>query len=593
MAYLIQQLLFPLLLAALFGALAGWCWHCIRTKERVDRLVKIRDQLRMDLATLGPALPGMRGLLPDPELEAAQMRADVAVAKVKELERLQEDVIAERDRLAQRTNELEMALAAAKATGEGENWSIRFAALENERDAALRELEDVRAAWGAEKQSLLAAPDAPEPAMVDTIETRAQAWRVRLLEGRTEYLESRLAVARQPAPDDPRIAELSAANAALLAEINALKARPIVPAAPAAPEQDLNLLRWQSRYLSERVKYLEDQARQPAPVIESAPVAAIAAPVVDVEAQNRRAWRQRYLEARLGYYEGRWREDRTGRITATQDLAARTQRVDELDRELADLRAQADQSRARIAELEALVSQTRRDLETVGTERTDLRSQLAQLDPKLSAQDAELAQLRARLGQIDALQAENADLKRRLSDQDTLARDLAAARAGLQERDVEIARLRNQPMPTVDESEMMHLRFRARYLDDRVKFLEARLAAQPAARPAAQPRQTFMPSEPSDAEVRPQALPAARSGAPDDLRLIEGVSPRIESTLNSLGVYHFDQIGAWTSENVAWVERYLAYKGRIGRERWVEQAQRLARDEEAALRRRLREDEQV
>lgn len=603
MAFLIQQLLFPLLLAALFGALAGWCWHCIRTKDRFDKLSKQRDALRMEFATLTPALPGMRGLMPDPELEAAQMRADVAVAKVKELERLQEDVVAERDRFSARANELEMALAAAKATaGDGENWAIRFAALENERDAALRELEDVRAAWTADKQALLSAPDAAPAPEIDSVETRAQAWRVRLLEGRSEYLESRLAVARQPAPDDPRIAALTAQNEALSedaealrAEIAALKARPVAPTSPAAPDEDLNLLRWQGRYLAERVKYLEEQAMTPAPVAEAAPLAAPVAPepAVDVEALNRRAWRQRYLEARLAYYDGRWREDRTGRITASQELAARTQRLETLDREVLDLRGVAEQNRARAVELETLLAQTRRDLETVGEERTGLRARLTQLDPKLEAQETELAALRARLAQIDALQVENADLKRRLGEQDALARDLAAARAGIQERDSEIARLRNQPMPTVDESEMMHLRFRTRFLDDRVKFLEARLAAQPAVRAPQTPRQTFMPSEPSEAEVRPQALPAARSGAPDDLRLIEGVSPRIESTLNSLGVYHFDQIATWTPENVAWVERYLAYKGRIGRERWVEQASRLARDEEAALRRRLREDEQV
>jgi NADH-quinone oxidoreductase subunit E len=60
-----------------------------------------------------------------------------------------------------------------------------------------------------------------------------------------------------------------------------------------------------------------------------------------------------------------------------------------------------------------------------------------------------------------------------------------------------------------------------------------------------------------------------------------------------LGVYHFDQIAAWSSENVSWIERYLAFKGRIGREQWVEQARRLAEQDGRDAARRFREDETV
>ncbi|KAF0175161.1 MAG: hypothetical protein FD160_3194 [Caulobacteraceae bacterium] len=75
--------------------------------------------------------------------------------------------------------------------------------------------------------------------------------------------------------------------------------------------------------------------------------------------------------------------------------------------------------------------------------------------------------------------------------------------------------------------------------------------------------------------------------------MIAGVGPRIESTLNSLGVYHFDQIAQWTPANIDWIERYLAFKGRIGREKWIEQAKALARGEETEGRRRYLEGEHV
>ena len=86
-------------------------------------------------------------------------------------------------------------------------------------------------------------------------------------------------------------------------------------------------------------------------------------------------------------------------------------------------------------------------------------------------------------------------------------------------------------------------------------------------------------------------LGAARNGAPDDLTLIESVSLLQQTTLYSLGVFHFDQIAAWTEENVAWVDQYLRLQGRIGEEEWIEQASELAAHGPAAARRALEIEE--
>jgi predicted flap endonuclease-1-like 5' DNA nuclease len=64
--------------------------------------------------------------------------------------------------------------------------------------------------------------------------------------------------------------------------------------------------------------------------------------------------------------------------------------------------------------------------------------------------------------------------------------------------------------------------------------------------------------------------------SPDDLKQISGVGPKLEGTLNGLGVYHFHQIAQFTASNVAWVDEQLRFKGRIQREGWVEQAAELA-----------------
>jgi len=73
---------------------------------------------------------------------------------------------------------------------------------------------------------------------------------------------------------------------------------------------------------------------------------------------------------------------------------------------------------------------------------------------------------------------------------------------------------------------------------------------------------------------RPQGM--ARPDKPDDLKKISGVGPKIESRLNDLGIYTFEQIAAWQKPERDWVDSYLSFKGRIERDRWVSQAQALA-----------------
>ncbi len=79
-----------------------------------------------------------------------------------------------------------------------------------------------------------------------------------------------------------------------------------------------------------------------------------------------------------------------------------------------------------------------------------------------------------------------------------------------------------------------------------------------------------------DDQGKPQGLPRARGGARDDLLLISGLSPLDESTLNNLGVFHFDQIAAWSDAEVLWLENHAFARDRIGREDWQRQARTLS-----------------
>lgn len=130
-------------------------------------------------------------------------------------------------------------------------------------------------------------------------------------------------------------------------------------------------------------------------------------------------------------------------------------------------------------------------------------------------------------------------------------------------------------------------RARQLYADYRAEVARERAAApapalglmteEPAAAPPAAPAVASAPPAAADEPpgTKPEGLSAAQ-GAPDDLKLISGVGPKIERTLHELGIFHFWQIAQFTRENVAWVDRYLSFKGRIDRERWIDQAKVLA-----------------
>lgn len=75
---------------------------------------------------------------------------------------------------------------------------------------------------------------------------------------------------------------------------------------------------------------------------------------------------------------------------------------------------------------------------------------------------------------------------------------------------------------------------------------------------------------------QPPGVGAPRHGMRDDLTQIVGVLPVVETTLNRLGIYHFDQVAEWTDAHAGWVESHLGIAGRVDREHWREQARELA-----------------
>lgn len=110
----------------------------------------------------------------------------------------------------------------------------------------------------------------------------------------------------------------------------------------------------------------------------------------------------------------------------------------------------------------------------------------------------------------------------------------------------------------------------------------ATVEAAPAKKPAAKkatpkaeakaPKEAKVEAEAPAATVAPTNLLTEAQGEADDLKKISGVGPKLEGTLNSIGVYHFWQIAEWKAADIAHMDDLLSFKGRIERDDWVAQA---------------------
>jgi peptide/nickel transport system ATP-binding protein len=99
-------------------------------------------------------------------------------------------------------------------------------------------------------------------------------------------------------------------------------------------------------------------------------------------------------------------------------------------------------------------------------------------------------------------------------------------------------------------------------------------------RPAA-PAKTKPASKPVSGPDRNRPPAMRKPRRPDDLKLIAGVGPKIEATLNRLGIYTYAQVAAWRKAEREWVDNHLDFHGRVERDDWVRQAKALAKGGEA------------
>jgi len=76
----------------------------------------------------------------------------------------------------------------------------------------------------------------------------------------------------------------------------------------------------------------------------------------------------------------------------------------------------------------------------------------------------------------------------------------------------------------------------------------------------------------SSVDNKPLILSSPRPSGKDKLIKIKGIDSKVEENLNKLGIFHFNQIAAWSNKNCDWIEEFLSLPNCAKKNQWVEQA---------------------
>ncbi len=106
--------------------------------------------------------------------------------------------------------------------------------------------------------------------------------------------------------------------------------------------------------------------------------------------------------------------------------------------------------------------------------------------------------------------------------------------------------------------------------------------AQP--RPAAKAAEPVKPAAKETAKVlsfetaakAKSSKPVPGASKPEDLKVISGIGPKLETLLNKIGIFTLAQIASWSAEDAAKVDQDLQLNGRVLRDDWRGQAKQMA-----------------
>lgn len=572
MAWLVSHIWMVLAGVALFSILLGWAVRGMFLVNKLHRAIGDREvavaelnEAKSELDTLYKAQRGelptkphpaqtgnpdgvLRQELKDRERRLMELAEELAKSK-SELEGLKSSKTSAPNLVGEASAAVAGAAAGAALTSKGEEsptleWRNRhLEARVSELEAALESAKDA-----AENASTVAAPvataSAEAPAGVDQIAFEKAVWQADYFKQRAEALEEQVqakATAAPPAdssvPDTPEADETEVSGRS--EEIN----------------EELARLRWRNRYLEGRLSYFEGGA-PPTGDASDAPELKDAAPAAAAIGA-----------ATAGVASAIASIGQEGEEEVVEDEAA-TELIDDQDDISSDEPIVEDDGEDVGAEDEAPLSEAILKSLSDADEAADEESAETQ-DDDVSLQDID-DELEA-IGALDD-SAEDGDDEFDVIELDDENQDEADdfEDDGEYDEAEDITPPLSPQATPLSPDQYKALSGVAQVVaseeviedDDEVEIDIVDEADEPTS---------------VDAErVQPLALDGPVEGHPDDLTVIGGIGPKIQEVLNGLGIYHFDQIAAWTPENVAWVDDHLSFGGRIEREGWVSQAEVLA-----------------
>lgn len=278
--------------------------------------------------------------------------------------------------------------------------------------------------------------------------------------------------------------------------------------------------------------------------------------------------------------------------------------VDECRAEIIELHDSLLDKEQRVTALESEARDQRRNILTLTEEAETLQGQLSDADQQLlengnqhsDLQDQlslEIAQLQATENELQDFQEQYSSFELKVSNKDKelrninalLASQTAKTAAALAARDNLQQSQNANVQSTVAKSSVMQAENLA--LQSKVQNLESQASTLLTQVKANEAQSTDV----ADADVTDKnislgaAVTAAekmfteRPSKVDDLKRINGIGPKLETMLNKQGIYQFAQLASFTDDDVRWLDHHLAFKGRIERDDWLNQARKLLEDD--------------
>lgn len=297
-------------------------------------------------------------------------------------------------------------------------------------------------------------------------------------------------------------------------------------------------------------------------------------------------WRNRYLESRVRSLETSLTDFAahpvTEQVASVPEAVAASVEVAtpaEADATDAKLRWQTEYLKQRLAVLEASAISAHAAAPVAAAVPAPAAESVPEVKPEIAAESDDAAE-----EELARLRWRNRYLEGRVAyfEGDTLEGDAESEAVAAPEEQVETVFVEELQVPEPDPVAEPEIAAAEAEPVDEIAEAIAEVVAVAGNRAAHEALDTSEYDAAGSLVAPPVRLDQPHIGSGDDLTNIEGIGPKIEQVLkNDLGVFHFEQIAAWSPENVAWIEEALGFDGRILREAWVDQARALTETEGA------------